>query len=57
LFIDADVDPRRLTATGYADQRPLADNATPEGRQKNRRVAITIESPTPDLAVDVPLAE
>jgi len=57
LFIDANVDPRRLTATGYADQRPLADNATPEGRQKNRRVAITIESPTPDLAVDVPLAE
>jgi chemotaxis protein MotB len=57
LFIDTNVDPRRLTATGYADQRPLADNATPEGRQKNRRVAITIESPTPDLAVDVPLAE
>jgi chemotaxis protein MotB len=57
LFIDTDVDPRRLTATGYADQRPLADNATPEGRQKNRRVAITIESPTSDLAVDIPLAE
>jgi chemotaxis protein MotB len=57
LFIDNNVDPRRLTATGYADQRPLADNATPEGRQKNRRVAITIESPTPDVAVDVPLAE
>lgn len=57
LFIDTDVDPRRLTATGYADQRPLADNATPEGRQKNRRVSITIESPTPDAAVDIPLSE
>lgn len=57
LFIDTNVDPRRLTATGYADQRPLEDNATPEGRQKNRRVAITIDSPTPDLPVDVPLPE
>ena len=53
LFIDAGVDPRRLTATGYADQRPVADNATPEGRQRNRRVAITIESRTPDNAVEV----
>ncbi|MBT9460724.1 MAG: flagellar motor protein MotD [Rugosibacter sp.] len=45
LFIDADVDPRRLTATGFADQRPLDDNASQEGKQKNRRVAITIEAP------------
>lgn len=45
LFILTDVDPRRLTAIGFADQRPLEDNATPEGRQKNRRVAIVIEAP------------
>jgi chemotaxis protein MotB len=51
------VDGRRLTATGYADQRPLADNATPDGRQRNRRVAITIESRTPDNAVEVPISE
>lgn len=55
LFIDNDVDPRRLTATGYADQRPVEDNATPEGRSRNRRVAITIESRTPDTAVEVKL--
>ncbi len=48
LFVDTGVDPRRLTATGYADQRPVADNATPEGRSRNRRVAITLESQTPD---------
>lgn len=53
LFIESGVDARRLTATGYADQRPLADNATAEGRQRNRRVAITIESRTPDNAVEV----
>lgn len=57
LFVETGVDGRRLTATGYADQRPLADNATPEGRQRNRRVAITIESRTPDNAVDVPISE
>jgi chemotaxis protein MotB len=44
-----------LTATGYADQRPLADNASPEGRQKNRRVAVTIESRNPDNPVEVQL--
>ncbi len=55
LFIENGVDPRRLTATGYADQRPVEDNATPEGRARNRRVAITIESRTPDNPVEVRL--
>ncbi len=55
LFIENGVDARLLTATGYADQRPVADNATPEGRQRNRRVAITIESQVPDRGVEVPL--
>ena len=53
LFIETGVDPRRLTATGYADQRPVADNASPDGRQRNRRVAITIESQNPDNPVEV----
>jgi chemotaxis protein MotB len=55
LFVDNGVDARRLTATGYADQRPVDDNATAEGRARNRRVAITIESKTPDVAVEVKL--
>ena len=55
LFIDTGVDPRRLTATGYAEQRPMADNATPEGRQRNRRVALNMESKTPDNPVEVSL--
>jgi chemotaxis protein MotB len=57
LFVESGIDPRRLTAVGYADQRPKADNATPEGRQENRRVAITIESRTPDNPVDLPLED
>lgn len=57
LFIETAVDPRRLTATGHADQRPVADNATAEGRQRNRRVAITIESRNPEQRVEVTLPE
>lgn len=34
--------PESITAFGYGDARPVADNATEEGRQLNRRVEITI---------------
>lgn len=57
LFIDAGVEARRLSASGYADQRPVADNATPDGRQQNRRVALTIESRVPDNPVEVTLPQ
>ena len=42
LTEQAGVDPRRLGAVGYGEYRPVADNATPEGRARNRRIAITI---------------
>jgi chemotaxis protein MotB len=38
----AGIDPRRVGAVGYGEYRPIADNSTPEGRAKNRRIAITI---------------
>ena len=44
LTENAGVDPRRLGAVGYGEFRPVADNATPEGRARNRRIAITILS-------------
>jgi chemotaxis protein MotB len=44
LFVENGVRPSRLTAAGYGDQRPVADNATAEGRARNRRVAILVES-------------
>ena len=37
------VAPANLSATGYGEFRPLADNATPEGREKNRRVEIFLK--------------
>jgi chemotaxis protein MotB len=52
-------DPARLSAAGYAEYRPVASNATPEGRARNRRVDIVILNPsTSDRFVDAapPLA-
>ncbi|MGZ8899327.1 MAG: OmpA family protein [Limisphaerales bacterium] len=38
----AGVDPAMLAAVGYGEYHPIASNATPEGRAKNRRIAIVI---------------
>ncbi|MBL0147847.1 MAG: type VI secretion system protein TssL [Ideonella sp.] len=36
------VEPSRLQAEGRADSEPLADNSTPAGRSRNRRVEVTL---------------
>lgn len=36
------IDPRRLSAVGYGESRPLVANDTPANRQKNRRVEILL---------------
>lgn len=36
------VDPVRITASGRSQYEPVADNATPEGRAKNRRTEIIL---------------
>lgn len=42
-FIDeCKVKPQRLSANGYGEFRPVADNDTAEDKQKNRRVEIVI---------------
>jgi OmpA-OmpF porin, OOP family len=40
---DNGVDPQRLTTIGYGASRPIADNATEEGRAKNRRIEFTVK--------------
>jgi len=37
-----DVQPNRLSVEGHGEYQPIADNSTPEGRQQNRRVVISI---------------
>ncbi len=42
FLMDNGVSPRVMTTLGLGEDKPVASNATPEGRAKNRRVEITI---------------
>ncbi|MEE8557364.1 MAG: OmpA family protein [Myxococcota bacterium] len=42
FLISEAVTPARITAIGFGESMPVATNATPEGRQQNRRVEIEI---------------
>ncbi len=44
-LISYGVDPRRITAYGYGEDRPLVPNDTAYNKQRNRRVEITLISP------------
>jgi len=45
LFVNhANASPEKLIAVGYGEYRPIADNATEEGRAKNRRIDIIVLS-------------
>ena len=41
-FIKGKIDPKRIAAVGYGEYKPIADNASASGREKNRRVEIVI---------------
>jgi chemotaxis protein MotB len=43
LMITDGMDAKRLSAAGYAEQRPVADNATEDGRRANRRIEIVVQ--------------
>ncbi len=45
LVDEAHYDPTRISVAGYGPYRPVADNSTPEGRQKNRRVDLVVLAP------------
>lgn len=41
-LVKSGVDGKRVTAKGFGFSKPVADNATPEGRQMNRRTEIVL---------------
>lgn len=43
FLVSEQLEKQRLRAVSYGDTQPIADNTTPEGREKNRRVNIVIK--------------
>lgn len=56
LLAEAGVPASRLVAIGYADNKPVDTNATPEGRSRNRRVNVLILDSEKDIGREIPLA-
>jgi chemotaxis protein MotB len=60
LFTEMGVPAARMVAIGYADNRPVDTNATPDGRTRNRRVNVLIlnevEGPIREIALSEPPA-
>jgi chemotaxis protein MotB len=47
IMVDGGIDPRRLSVVAYGEFRPVLPNTTPDGRNANRRVVLTISSVEP----------
>jgi chemotaxis protein MotB len=54
-LLEQGIDPLRLSLAGYGEFRPIADNATADGRSRNRRVVLVVLA-TPDAAAERELA-
>jgi len=54
LIDDADFPPEKISVAGYGPYRPVADDATPEGRKMNRRVDLVIVEPKRKLEIPKP---
>lgn len=48
LIEQHDFSPQQLSAAGFGEFHPIADNSTIEGKQKNRRVDIVLLNPLPE---------
>jgi len=52
LFSTSGIAPARLGIIGWGETRPIADNATAEGRNQNRRVLVVVMSDRPNAPRD-----
>jgi len=57
FLVERKVDPKRLVSVSHGEYEPIAPNDTPEGRQKNRRIAITLEPSRPEPVAAAPAAK
>jgi len=53
IFAEVGVPANRLTAIGYGETRPVEPNDSIEGRARNRRVSIQIDSALPETPTEV----
>jgi chemotaxis protein MotB len=44
IFLDEGLPPKHVAVAGYGEFRPVADNATDEGRRQNRRVDLVVSA-------------
>jgi len=57
LFTEQGVPAARMVAIGYADNRPVDTNATPDGRSRNRRVNVLILNEVGGVASEIALQD
>lgn len=57
LFIEQGIVATRLKATGLADNIPVQENSTIEGRARNRRVAVTVLAPEAEATTASPSSQ
>ncbi len=57
LFTERGVPAARMVAIGYADNRPVDTNATPDGRSRNRRVNVLILNEVGGVASEIALQD
>jgi chemotaxis protein MotB len=54
LLIETGMDPSNISAAGFGEFQPKADNTTPEGRQLNRRIEIVMLPNLEILSDEIP---
>jgi chemotaxis protein MotB len=54
LLIETGMDPTNISAAGFGEFQPKADNTTPEGRQLNRRIEIVMLPNLDILSDEIP---
>jgi chemotaxis protein MotB len=57
LLVADGIAPARLSAVGFGEFHPALPNSTPDGRNANRRVVLSVEAAEPSSVPQLPLAQ